>query len=144
MPNQTSPEPQDDRVTALVNKKAKGEPKFAHPSEATFARILDYYAIEWEYEPRTFPLQWDEEGNVIEAFSPDFYLPNQDLYIELTTLRPNLTTIKNRKIREMEKLYPEINIKLFKRRDIRALMIKFGLDDQASQIAGTEAQNNGS
>ena len=118
----------------------RNKPNFAHPVEATFARILEYYGIEWEYEPKTFELEWDEDGNLQEAFSPDFYLPQQDLYIELTTLRPQLTTKKNRKIRRMNELYPDINIKLFKRRDIRDLMVKFGLDGDAQSIMGTEAQ----
>ncbi len=114
--------------------------KFSHPLEEQFARILDYYGIEWEYEPRTFDLEWDESGRVSLAFSPDFYLPQQDLYIELTTLRPSLATIKNRKLRLMEELYPEINIKLFKRSDMRNLMVKFGLYDEATRIQGTAAQ----
>jgi hypothetical protein len=114
--------------------------KFAHPVEEAFARILDFYGLQWQYEPRTFPLQWDEDGNVTEAFSPDFYLPEQDLYIELTTLRPHLTTIKNRKMRRMQELYPDIHIKLFKRREMRDLMVKFGLYDQAERIQGTQAQ----
>lgn len=113
---------------------------FAHPAEETFARILDYYGIEWQYEPRTFPLAWDEHGNVTEAFAPDFYLPQQDLYIELTTLRPRLTTFKNRRIRMMQELYPEVKIKLFKRRDMRELMLKFGLYQEAAQLEGTAAQ----
>lgn len=69
-------------------------PVFVHPIEAEFARILDYYHIPWEYEPRTFALHWDDEGNITEAFSPDFYLPDSDLYVELTTLRPKLITKK--------------------------------------------------
>jgi len=115
-------------------------PQFAHEAEETFARILDFYGIEWEYEPRTFPLERDEQGNVIEAFAPDFYLPQQDLYIELTTLRPQLTTRKNRKLRLMKTLYPEINVKLFKRVDLRNLMVKYGLDQEARKISGSEAQ----
>ncbi len=118
--------------------------KFVHPAEETFAQILDFYGIPWEYEPRTFPLEWGDNGNVTEAFAPDFYLPEQDLYVELTTLRPQLSTIKNRKLKRMQELYPEINIKLFKRREIRNLMIKYGLMDEASEIAGTKAQNNNS
>ena len=77
------------------------------------------------------------------AFSPDFYLPGQDLYIELTTLRPKLSTKKNRKLRRMKELYPDVNIKLFKRKEMRDLMVKFGLYDQAAQITGTQAQQNG-
>jgi hypothetical protein len=126
----------------LSKSRKNHHPKFIHPSEETFARILDYYGIEWEYEPRTFPLAWDEDGNVTEAFAPDFYLPEQDLYIELTTLRPELTNRKNRKMRRMQELYPSVNVKLFKRRDIRNLMVKYGLDQQAQTIAGTEAQED--
>jgi hypothetical protein len=113
---------------------------FAHPSEAEFARILDYYGLKWEYEPRTFILERDEEGAIVEAFSPDFYLPQQDLYIELTTLRPKLIRIKNRKVRRLRQLYPDINIKLFKRRNIRDLMIKYGIDEQAEKILDRGAQ----
>ncbi|MCA9984774.1 MAG: hypothetical protein KDE09_17770 [Anaerolineales bacterium] len=115
--------------------------QFVHPIEAEFARILDYYHIAWEYEPRTFALEWDAAGRVTQAFSPDFYLPAQDLYVELTTLRPKLVTKKNRKIRRMQELYPEINIKLLKRSDLRDMMVKYGMDEQAVPIQGTEAQS---
>jgi hypothetical protein len=108
--------------------------------EETFARILDYYGVEWTYEPHTFPLEWDDEGKVTVAFSPDFYLPQQDLYIELTTLRPQLIRHKNRKMRRMQELYPDVNIKLLKRQDIRDMMIKFGLHEEADALMGTEAQ----
>ncbi len=116
------------------------EPAFAHAAEAKFARVLDFYKLEWIYEPRTFPLEWDDEGNVTSAFTPDFYLPQQDLYIELTTLRPSLHTFKNRKLERLKELYPEVNVKLLKRRDVRKLMRKYGLDEEAERIAGTEAQ----
>jgi len=116
--------------------------KFVHPAEETFAQILDFYGIPWEYEPRTFPLEWGENGNVTEAFAPDFYLPDQDLYVELTTLRPQLSSHKNRKLKRLQELYPEINIKLFKRREIRNLMLKYGLLDEASTIEGSKPQNN--
>jgi len=116
--------------------------QFSHPVEEEFARILDYYGIEWEYEPRTFPLQWDEQGNVTEAFTPDFYFPQQELYVELTTLRPSLATHKNRKLRRMQELYPDIHVKLFKRREMRNLMVKYGLQQAAARIQGTAAQEN--
>lgn len=117
-----------------------GKQKFAHPAEEMFARILDYYGVRWVYEPRTFDLEWDESGKVTLAFTPDFYLPDQDLYVELTTLRPQLSTRKNKKLRLMQELYPQINIKLMKRREMRDLMVKYGLYDDAEQIQGTEAQ----
>lgn len=119
------------------------EPKFVHPAEIEFARILDFYGLKWEYEPRTFPLDWDQENQVIEAFTPDFYLPEQNLYIELTTLRPRLATHKNRKLRRMKELYPEIQIKLLKRKEVRELLVKYGLDQAAERYQGTGAQGNG-
>ncbi len=115
-------------------------PHFAHKTEAIFAQILDFYGIRWEYEPRTFNLEWDDTGRVTLAFAPDFFLPDQDLYIELTTLRPQLATIKNKKIRLMNELYPEVKIKLLRRREMRDLMVKFGLYDEAERIKGTQAQ----
>jgi hypothetical protein len=115
-------------------------PQFSHPAEEAFAQILDYYGIEWTYEPRTFPLEWDKAGNVVEAFTPDFYLPQQDLYIELTTLRPKLSTRKNRRLRRMKELYPYIYLKLFKRGSMSYLMNKYGLDQAAAHIRGTRAQ----
>lgn len=116
------------------------QPAFAHPAEAQFARILDFYHMAWEYEPRTFPLEWDDQGNVVTAFTPDFFLPEQDLYIELTTLRPKLSSFKNRKLRLLQELYPEVNVKLFKRRDIRRLLVKYGLDSDAAGYRGDGAQ----
>lgn len=118
----------------------KGRPVFAHDVEKEFAGILDYYGIRWQYEPRSFPLTWDEAGDITAAFAPDFYLPDEDLYVELTTMRPKLITRKNRKIRLLKELYPEINIKLFKRQDLRDMMIEYGLDQQAAAIIGTDAQ----
>ena len=118
----------------------KPAPIFIHPIEEIFARILDFYGVSWEYEPRTFPLEWDQDGNVIEAFKPDFYLPQQNLFVELTTLRPKLTQPKNRKLKRVKELYPEINIKLFKRRELRNMMLRFGMEVEAERIFGTEAQ----
>lgn len=105
-----------------------------------FARILDFYGVTWIYEPRTFELEWDQAGKVSLAFTPDFYLPDQDMYVELTTLRPQLNTKKNKKMRLMGELYPGVHIKLIKRREIRDLMVKYGLYDEAEPLQGTEAQ----
>jgi len=101
--------------------------KFAHPSEKEFAKILNFYNIKWLYEHHSFPLDWDENGNTCESFTPDFYLPELDLYIELTTLKQRLVTRKNRKLRLLRNLYPGINIKIFYGRDFRELALKYGL-----------------
>jgi hypothetical protein len=124
----------------LSTSERQKSPVFIHPIEKAFARILDFYGVKWEYEPRTFPLKWDKDGNVIEAFKPDFFLPEQNLYVELTTLRPKLTLRKNRKLKKLQELYPDINIKLFKRRELRNMMKRFGMEEEAERIFGTEAQ----
>lgn len=115
-------------------------PSFAHASEAEFARILDYYGIGWEYEPRTFPILWNLDGKVVESFAPDFYLPELDIYVELTTLRQSLVRKKNRKLRRLRELYPSIRIKLFYARDFRALMLKYGRIGLADSLSGAEGQ----
>jgi hypoxanthine phosphoribosyltransferase len=100
-------------------------PPFAHNAEYEFARILDFYGITWQYEPRSFPLRW-ERGHVTEAFTPDFYLQDLDLYVELTTLKPGLTAEKNRKMRQLKELFPETNIIMLKKRDYLRLLAKYG------------------
>ena len=127
--------------TEYIAPAAAQTTAFSHPMEEAFARILDFYGVEWMYEPRTFALEWDDEGTVTVAFAPDFYLPQQDLYIELTTLRPQLIRHKNRKMRRMAELYPDINIKLLKRQDLRDMMVKFGLEEEAERLVGTDAQS---
>ena len=104
------------------------------------ARILDFYAVHWDYEPRTFPILWNLDGAVIESFSPDFYLPELDLYLEMTTLKQRLVRKKNRKLRRLRELYPAINIKLFYARDFRAIMLKYGRLALADSLSGTLGQ----
>jgi hypothetical protein len=96
-------------------------PRFANRSELECAKILDYYGIPWDYEPRSFILEQDADGRIVSAFTPDFYLPDQDLFIEVTVMKQSLVTRKNRKLREIRRLYPEVRIKLFYRRDIERL-----------------------
>ena len=100
---------------------------FANQSEEMFANLLDFYRIAWEYEPRSFPIQYDAEGRVSEAFTPDFYLPEFDLYLELTTMKQSLVTRKNRKVRLLRELYPHVNIQVFYQKDFENLIFKYGL-----------------
>ena len=105
-------------------------PEFAHPSEREFARVMDFYRIRWEYEPKTFPIEWDEKQNVVKAFTPDFYLPDLDLFIELTTMKQSLVTKKNRKVRLLREHYPDVNIKILYERDYKNLIWKYGLGQE--------------
>ncbi|HET7590093.1 MAG TPA: hypothetical protein VFK14_07925 [Solirubrobacterales bacterium] len=92
-----------------------------------YAKILDYHGVPWLYEPRTFVLEQDEDGRVLEAFTPDFYLPEQDLFVEVTVMKQSLVTRKNRKLRKLRQLYPEVRVKLFYKRDLERLAQRYGL-----------------
>lgn len=114
--------------------------RFAHASEAEMARILDFYQVRWQYEPMTFPILWNLDGEVIESFAPDFYLPDLELFLEMTTLKQRLVRKKNRKLRRLRELYPGIRIKLFYARDFRAMMLKYGRYALFEAISGTPGQ----
>jgi cytidylate kinase len=103
---------------------------FAHQSEEMFANLLDFYRIAWEYEPRSFPVQYAPDGTVLESFTPDFYLPEFDLYLELTTMKQSLVTRKNRKVRLLRQLYPHLNIQVFYQKDFENLIFKYGLAER--------------
>ena len=98
------------------------EHAFAHPAEQDLARILSFYRIRWVYEPTTFHLEFREDGRPAEQITPDFYLPDHDLFIELTTMRQRLVTRKNRKIRRLREIFPSLHIKLLYRKDYDRLI----------------------
>jgi hypothetical protein len=127
-----APTPEPDEV--LPHEQVR----FAHNSERQFAKLLDFYGIEWEYEPRTFPLELDRLGHPAQAFTPDFHLPAYDLYVEITTLNQRLVTKKNRKARRVRELYG-INVKVLYQRDYLGLLVKYGLDAPDAFTAGGTA-----
>jgi hypothetical protein len=108
---------------------------FAHNSERQFARLLDFYRVEWEYEPTAFPIEWDAAGQPVQHFRPDFYLPTFGLYIEITTLNQRLVTKKNRKVRRLRELYPGVRIKVLYQRDYLSLLAKYGLEPPSQMAA---------
>jgi len=104
------------------------QPRFANDAERECAKVLDFYRVPWDYEPRTFVLERDDEGRVLEAFTPDFYLPEQDLFLEITVMKQRLVTRKNRKLRRLRERYPGVQVKLFYKRDIERLAQRYRLD----------------
>jgi len=117
--------------------------RFAHNSERQFAKLLDFYGVAWDYEPRTFVLEWDRTGGPAQAFTPDFYLPAYDLYIEITTLNQKLVTKKNRKARRLVELYPGVQIRVLYQRDYLHLLVKYGLEPP-SQLTDDTAPGDAS
>lgn len=90
---------------------------------------MDFYGIPWHYEPRSFPIGWNGAGEPRQFFTPDFYLPDDDLYIEITTMNQKLVTKKNRKVRLLRQAHPEVNCKILYQRDYLQLVVKYGLED---------------
>ncbi len=116
----------DDLVEEPAVRPINNPPHpFGHPAEQEFSAFLDFYRIRWQYEPTSFPLRW-KDGRVVEMFAPDFYLPEQDLYVELTTMKQSLVTRKNRKMRELRELYPDVNVVLIYRKNYHELLSRFG------------------
>lgn len=115
----------DDRTTADLPSATVA---FVHNSEHQLAQLFDFYGIRWEYEPHTFVLAVDDEGRTTEAFTPDFFLPDQGRYLEVTTLQQNLVTRKNRKVRKLRELHPGIDIRVVYQRDYLHLLVRFGLE----------------
>jgi hypothetical protein len=140
VPPPPATQPASPEAGVLAGAPPAPHPAFAHASEGEMARILDFYQVRWEYEPHTFPIVWNLEGAVVESFSPDFWLPDLDLYLEMTTLRQKLVRKKNRKLRRVLELYPDLRVKLFYARDFRALMLKFGKLALVDELSGTPGQ----
>jgi hypoxanthine phosphoribosyltransferase len=113
--------------TIPTSRSSVSDVRFAHESELRFARILDFYGVAWEYEPVEFTLAWDEEGRRTAGFRPDFWLPDQRLFVELTTLSQRLVTKKNGKVRRLAELYPDVRVTLLHQRDTLALLATYGV-----------------
>ncbi|HEV2067061.1 MAG TPA: hypothetical protein VGR08_09490 [Thermomicrobiales bacterium] len=95
---------------------------FAHPAEREVARILDFFGIRWSYEPTAFLLRSHPDGRPAEMMTPDFFLPDLDLYLEVTTMRQSLVSRKNRKARLLRERYPGVRLKLLYRADYQRLV----------------------
>ena len=127
-------------ATSAGATRAADQITFAHNSERQFARLLDFYRVEWEYEPTAFPIEWDAAGQPAQHFRPDFYLPGFRLYIEITTLNQRLVTKKNRKVRRLRELYPDVRIKVLYQRDYLSLLAKYGLEPPSQMLAPAAAE----
>ena len=84
-------------------------------------------------------LEWSRDGGPEQAFSPDFYLPAYDLFIEITTMNQKLVTKKNRKARRLRELYPDVRIKVFYQRDYLNLLVKYGLEEPSQALPVDES-----
>ena len=100
--------------------------RFAHPAETHLSHVLTFFGIRWSYEPTTFAVRWGPNGEPLQFVTPDFYLPDHDCYLELTTMRQRLVTRKNRKFRLLRQHYPNVNVRILYLRDFERLQRTFG------------------
>lgn len=116
---------------------SRGEPSpsFAHPVERELARVFDEHGIAWEYEPHSFVLERNEDGSIREAFTPDFWLPDLDLYVECTVMRQRLTSRKRSKARRTSER-AGIQVQVLFRRDIAGLASRWQLSGLAEAVEG--------
>jgi len=88
-------------------RKDLGDIYFRSATEANYARYLNLAKIKWEFEPRTFYFEGVRRGNV--SYTPDFYLPNEDRWIEI---KGWLDGPSKTKLKRFKKYYPEEFAKL--------------------------------
>jgi len=86
--------------------------EFLHASETEFARMLDARDITWRYKPRTFAVEWDEEGNFIDCFTPDFFLPDYEMYVVLIAPYRSVPDGKTKRVKLLRRQHPEIRIEV--------------------------------
>lgn len=118
--------------------RGKTPPRFAHESERELAELLDAAGLPWEYEPRTFALARAEDGRLLEAVTPDFYLPDAGLYIECTEMQTRLASRKRRKLRKLAAIHGVV-VTLVGRGELARLREKYG-----QSTASRKAQSRGS
>jgi hypothetical protein len=127
---------------AFRHFRGKRPPRFVNASERELAELLDAAGLPWEYEPHTFPLAHDENGRLLEAVTPDFYLPDADLYIECTEMRPRLAHRKRRKLRKLGTLYGEV-VTLVGRHEFQRLRAKYGQPRGSRNAQASGSSGNG-
>jgi hypothetical protein len=81
--------------------------------------------VRWEYEPRTFVLERDGD-RIVEACTPDFFLPELGIYIECTVAEQRYTNRKRRKIRTLRERFGLIAHEMY-RQDVLRLGRRHGL-----------------
>jgi hypothetical protein len=92
---------------------------FVTPEEERFERMLRKHSIPWEYESHLITFALDPKIGVADAgFNPDFYLPEWDIYVELTGGGAASMRKKRSKIRRAVDLYPYLRIRLLDEGDV--------------------------
>ncbi len=83
--------------------------------EANYARLLNYQGIKWIHQPKTFQLK-------SQRYTPDFYLPKENKFIEIKNF---LTDYSIRRDREFRELYPDLKLEMILKDGYMNLQDKF-------------------
>lgn len=122
-----TPRVRDDEIPEFRFYRGSEPPRFANRIELEWAKFFDFYELPWDYEPTVFVFGLSDQGGYF-GFRPDFYLPEQDLYVEITVGKSVTLSRKNKKIRKLRQMYPDVKLKVFRRSDFVALAARIGLD----------------
>ena len=76
--------------------------------EANTARLLEFQKRTWQYEPKTFWFEAIRRG--VRSYKPDFYLPKEDIYIEV---KGYLDAKSKTKLKRMAKYHPKVKIEVW-------------------------------
>ena len=107
--------PKAARGKAGIRKDISKTLYFYSRWEANIARLFNFLGIKWIHQPRTFDL-----GS--QTYTPDFYLPDYDIYIEVKNFLGRYSKIRDRKFRE---LYPNTKLILLLKKDYLELERKY-------------------
>jgi len=107
--------PRAARGKAGIRKDISKTIYFYSRWEANVARLFNYFGIKWIFQPKTFDL-------VSQNYTPDFYLPDYNIYIEVKNFLWKYSKIRDRKFR---KLYPDIKLILLLKKDYLELEKKY-------------------
>jgi len=107
--------PKAARGKAGIRKDISKTIYFYSRWEANIARLFNYSGIKWTYQQKTFDL-----GS--QNYTPDFYLPDGDIYIEVKNFLWRYSKTRDRKFR---KIYPGIKLTLLLKKDYLELEKKY-------------------
>lgn len=84
--------------------------------EANFARILNFQAKKWEYEPITFQLEPSF------SYTPDFFVSDENTYYEI---KGRMNERSEKQLRLMKEIYPNVNLVLIDSEKYSELKVQF-------------------
>lgn len=99
-----------------------------HRWDRKYAQYLDSINEPYLYEPKYFDIKLDNRET---SYTPDFYIPNKDLYIEI---KGYWRDDAKDKYNEFKKQYPNIKIELLMEKDLNNIGINLKITTEEKEI----------